>query len=254
MIHSFQKSLLVAGFAAIACSGSAFAHLSYSGRDFGVFTGLESQSNTISTSSAVNAYSWADGTDDDFVHSHDIRFFKFSLANPTTVTISITAAAPLSLLPGFSLYSGLGHAVPDYETPLTIQYLATLPGPPKEGAFISTATWKMGNDESTSVADFSTFTYIGHAADGTAANYGTAPNINGDGLADGFVTASFSLAAGNYTIAIGGANYFAQGVTPPEGTNYGMSVTVAAVPEPATIGFLAVGALMIGAARRRLAK
>jgi hypothetical protein len=40
---------------------------------------------------------------------------------------------------------------------------------------MATGNWTLGNDNNISVSDFSAFTYVGNAADGTAANYGTAP-------------------------------------------------------------------------------
>lgn len=249
MTNAFSKYLAIAGFALASYSQTAQAHLSYSGRDFGTFTGTSLQSTTITGQTVPNNWGWADGTDADFSHSHEIKFFKFTLQSTATVTISITSLDPGAMLPGFSLYSGLAHTSPlDYETALTFQYLATLPGPTKEGAFNALDTWRMGNDNSSSYADFSTFTYIGHAADGTAANYGDAAGINGDGVADGFVTATFTLAPGSYTIAVGGANYAGQGV---DTTADDITATVTAIPEPGTIGLLVGGALVAGAARLR---
>ena len=92
--------------------------------------------------------------------------------------------------------------------------------------------------------------------------YGLVSGINGDGLADGFVTASFSgLVAGEYFIAVGGANYTDQinfknsgefgtaGVTYP---TYGITVSVTAIPEPSSAVVLAgLGAIGFAALRRR---
>ncbi len=240
---------------------SASAHLSYSGRNFGTFSGIEPLPVTISGQSAPTNWGWADGADEDFGHTHRLRFYRFTLQNTATVTISVTSMDATTMLPGFSIYSGLAHTSPlDYDTTLTFQYLATLPGKTKEGAFNALATWKMGNDASQSYSDFSTFSYMGNAADGTPANYGLAAGINGDGLADGFVSGTFVLPAGNYTLAVGGANYAGQGTGAPttEGANEGadgsavlMDVRVAAVPEPAAIALLASGMLALGGVRRR---
>jgi len=128
----------------------------------------------------------------------------------------------------------------------------------KEGSFNALGDWQIFNDAG-QVGDFR---YIGHAADGGAANYGLAGGINGDGLADGFVTASFNgLVAGEYFIAVGGANYADQinfknsgeygttGVTFP---TYGITVSVTAIPEPSSAVILAgLGALGFAALRRR---
>lgn len=128
----------------------------------------------------------------------------------------------------------------------------------KEGSFNALGDWQIFNDAGV-VGDFR---YIGHAADGGAANYGLASGINGDGLADGFVTASFSgLVAGEYFIAVGGANladqanfqssgeYGTIGVTFP---TYGITVSVTAIPEPSSAIVLAgLGAIGFAALRRR---
>jgi hypothetical protein len=254
-----SKFLLVAALPLFAGSLPATAHLSYSGRDFGVFSGLEFQTNTIA-GQTVLSWGWADGTDADFGHTHRMRFFSFTLQNTATVTISVAALDSAVLLPGFSLYSGLAHTSPlDYETPLTFQYLGTLAGTAKEGAFDALGTWKMGNENSSSYSDFSTFTYIGNAADGTSANYGSAIGINGDGVANGFVSGSFELPAGSYTLAISGANYGGQGsgAAAVDGANqgadlatYGITVGVAVVPEPTVSLLGAAGLLLLGSRRR----
>ena len=248
MLTTNLKPVLAAGISIASLTLSAFGHLSYSNRNFGTFTGLDFQNVTITGQTVPNNWAWADGTDADFVHSHEIRFFRFTLESTANVTISVLSLDPSAMLPGFSLYAGLAHLSPlDYETQLTIDYLATLPGPPKEGAFIATDTWKMGNDVSQSVADFSTFTYVGNAADGTSANYGEAPGINGDGLADGFVASTFLLGPGSYTLAIGGANYSTQGL---DSTADGVTVGVT-VPEPTTTGLMLGGLAILGLSRRR---
>jgi hypothetical protein len=128
----------------------------------------------------------------------------------------------------------------------------------KEGSFNALGDWQIFNDGG-QVGDFR---YVGHAADGSAGNYGLVSGINGDGLADGFVTGSFTgLIAGEYFIAVGGANYGDQsnlknsgqygtvGVTFP---TYGITVSVTAIPEPSSAVVLAgLGALGFAALRRR---
>src|SRR6476620_562389 len=92
----------------LACGATSYAHLTYSGRDFGNFSGTDGKSVTIGTHTVVN-WSWADGSDADFMHTHKLKFFSFTLENSGTVTISVQSLDVDHLLPGFSLYGGLGH-------------------------------------------------------------------------------------------------------------------------------------------------
>lgn len=213
----------------------ASAHLSYVGRNFGTFTSLP-RSVTITGQNTPNNWGWADGTDADFAHSHEQRYFRFTIQGTTTVTITVDALDPANMLPGFSIYSGIGQAN-DYESDITLQYLATLPGSTKEGAFNALGTFRMGTEEDLTFADMSTFTYVANAADGTAANYGPAAGISGDGLADGHLSASFTLGAGDYTLVIGGANYFTQN----DATLRFITANVSVVPEPSSAALLLTG-------------
>jgi hypothetical protein len=240
----------------------ADAHVSYSGRDFGSYTGLGSSTLTLETN-VTGDYGWADATDEDFGDSHRSRAFRFHLDGPATVTITATGIARTGglggLLPGFSLYRGLAHiAGPgqegDHDTaPISLAYLATLGGvQPKEGAWIATADWKIGSE---SFPDLSEFSLVGYAVDGTAANFGAAPGIVGDGTADGTVTRSFALGAGDYSLFVGGALYAGQPAPsdtarPP---NFGLSVNLAVdpVPEPATALLVGAAVTMLLGARRR---
>jgi hypothetical protein len=134
-----------------------------------------------------------------------------------------------------------------------------------EGSFRSLTDWSIGNEPTYNTAGDPTsevkyaarlafFTYIGHAADGNPANFGNAAGINGDGVADGFVTASFSdLAAGDYSLFVGGANYDLQTTTEtgPTYPTYGVNVTVGLVPEPSTGSLLVGGGAILAMLRRR---
>jgi hypothetical protein len=142
----------------------------------------------------------------------------------------------------------------------------------KKGSFNALGSWTIGNSDKLDAqfnviepATLKSFTLVGHAADGTAANYSSFATgaVNGDGLADGTVSGMFDLAAGDYTIMVGGASYAAQltegktvgglyGATYP---SHGITttLTVAPVPEPAGVVLVAAGlaAAAFAAARRR---
>jgi hypothetical protein len=101
--------------------------------------------------------------------------------------------------------------------------------------------WKIGNDD----GELSTLTYIGHAADGVSAN----PSIAGDGLANGTVRQTFWLAAGDYSLMIGGAD--AAGID--ETGTYGIDVSLTVVPEPSGAMLVSLAALGLLARRKRTA-
>jgi hypothetical protein len=285
--------------AALAIAGqTAFAHISYSNRNFGTLIISTDVSNNIQTVSS--GFGWADATDADWGDSHRFRYFRFTLANPLAgdqavrITVErnlLGTGANNTFLPAFSLFSGLAQRANNegvqqgsvYRTEalahdgaaLSIQSLVDqfgsgnvsgLGGSGKEGSFRSLGNWSIGNDPTYNTAGdpasgiliaarLANFAYIGHAADGTSANFGNAAGIVGDGTADGFVTATFSsLAAGDYSLFVGGANYALQTAEPgPTYPTYGVNVTVGLVPEPSTSSLLLGSAALLGLLRRRKA-
>ena len=266
---NFHFQLLVALGATFLGAQTASAHLTYGGRDFGVLSG--SAPITISNQTVGGAFGWADGTDADWGDSHRGRFFRFTLSETTTVSISAarndvaaqTGAAGL-FLPAISLYLGLGTIAPEQaghdSSALSV---ASRPGG-TEGSFLALADWSLGNDPTYQVAGDPTsgvlyaarlahFTYVGNSADGTSANYGFASGIFGDGTADGFVTGVFhDLPAGDYSFFVGGADHDRQAVeTGPSFPTYGISVTVQAIPEPASFATAAGLAVLVAAQARR---
>ena len=164
-MKSFQTAFLTV--LPILLTHTASAHTTYGGvardlgpsvgSDPGIITGASVATpyfKTINTQSVTSNFGWAHGTEAAFGDAHDIRAFRFTLAEAGWATIQATTAARGSglagLLPAFSLYSGLLHTTTgaDYDTaPVTQAYLATLGNPqPRRGAFNALDTWKIGND------------------------------------------------------------------------------------------------------------
>ncbi|RYD22907.1 MAG: hypothetical protein EOP88_06330 [Verrucomicrobiaceae bacterium] len=261
-MKSFQTAFLFS--LTLLFTHTASAHTNYGGvaRDLGpsagstpgIITGASVGTpyfKTINTQSVTSNFGWAHGTEAAFGDAHDIRAFRFTLAEAGWATIQATTAARGSglagLLPAFSLYSGLLHTTTgsDYDTaPVTQTYLATLGNPqPRRGAFDALHTWKIGND----AGELSTLTYVGNAADGTSANFGSAAGINGDGTADGNVSGSWWLPAGDYTLIVGGGSINGADAT---GT-YGVDVSLTVIPEPSAALLGAVAGLGLVLRRKR---
>ncbi|MFZ9935458.1 MAG: hypothetical protein ACO3JG_00210 [Luteolibacter sp.] len=247
-----------------ATLGCASAHVSYTNRDLGTFSpGNETKSATKS-GTISSTFGWAYSTDDDLGDSHRNRAFRFMLLNPGEVVISVqrTGAGNI-LLPALSVYSGLTHLPPEAlahdSSALSLTYLASLGGTqPKQGAFNALGDWSIGNDDIYNIpgdsdsgvavpASLRSLVYQGNAADGTSANFGSAAGINGDGLADSFVTGSFNLPAGDFTIMVGGAEYL---TTPSPYTSYAADVTLSVIPEPSAALLGALGAVALLRRRR----
>ncbi|MFM8682588.1 MAG: PEP-CTERM sorting domain-containing protein [Chthoniobacterales bacterium] len=246
--------------AACAAPSGLHAHISYNNRNFGT----NPVSMTISNQAASSAFGWADATDADWGDSHRGRFFRFTLTTPASIMISVTrggssaqTGAADTFLPGISLFAGLSQTAPEAlaHDSSTLSVASRPVG--TEGSFRSLTDWSIGNNDTYNTtgdptsgvlyaARLANFTYVGHLADGTSANYGTEPGIVGDGNADGSVTATFNeLAAGDYSFFVGGANYDAQltETGPTTYPTYAFTATVQTVPEPSTWALLAFGVL-----------
>ncbi|MEO5712267.1 MAG: hypothetical protein ABIT37_02165 [Luteolibacter sp.] len=238
------KRRLVIAACVILSGPAATAHTTYGGtaRDLGpsagsapgVITGtaITPYFKALNNQTVTSNFGWAAGTDTDKLgNAHDIKAYRFTLAEAGLATITVSSAArgtgTQGFFPAFSLFSGLLHtASADYDSAaVTLDYLATLGGTqPKNGAFNALDTWRIGNDP----GELSTLTYVGNAADGTSAIFGSAPGIHGDGLADGIVQQTFWLAAGDYSLIIGGANITGADLT----GSYGIDASLSVVPEP----------------------
>lgn len=224
----------------------ARAHLTYpAARNLGTFNGTPGQTGTVANQSS-KANGWADGTDADWAPQDNQRYLQFTLLTPATVNLSMASLVPGTFYPAFTLFSGLGHAAtdalhPDFDGALTTQaYLSALPAPTRLGAFTALGNLTIGNDDDPAnnyLGSLVTLAYMGNAADGTSANYGSAAGINGDGLLDGNLTATFALPAGAYTLAVSGADYHNANTTP----SYGFNTTLTVVPEPTTLVMLCLG-------------
>ena len=287
------KFILVAcGILAIAGT-KALAHISYNNRNFGTLIISADVSNTTQTISSGFGWADATDTDWGDSHRGRFFRFTLSGTGDVQITAQrndLLGTGPKgTFLPAFSLFSGLAQRANNegvqqgsvYRTEalahdgaaLSIQSLVNqfgsdngsgLGGSGKEGSFRSLGNWSIGNDPTYNTAGnptsgnliaarLASFTYIGHAADGTSANFGNATGIVGDGTADGFVTATFSgLTAGDYSLFVGGANYALQTTqTGPTYPTYGVNVTVGLVPEPSTGSLLLGGAALLTLLRRR---
>jgi hypothetical protein len=237
---------VIASAALLLMSSTASAHISYSGRDFGTLV-PNAAPVTISNQTVTGNYGWADATDADNGDSHKVRYYRFNLAAPAYVTVSFSGSTNGgtrngTIKPGFSIFQGLAHVAPlttapgspDYDTSaISMAYRASL-GYTVEGCFSALKNWRIGGDNQTGPTfDFdaadglSTFVYKGYAADGDSSLFGTIPGVTGDGNADGTVTKSFFLPAGDFTITVGGVNYGGQLPT-PDATVYGLVGTISA--------------------------
>lgn len=240
-------------FAGCLISLPATAHIVYTGHDFGVFNSLSTV--TLSDKAVTGNSGWINGAD--YGDSHHVRSFRFTLSGSADVTLTFKGldsfefqpsyppgVEPVATLegfqPGFSLYSGLAHTPPqqaDHDSSLI-----SIENRPEgsAGSFYALGDWAIGNDD----GELSFLTYIGHAYDGAMVN-----GIAGaDGLLDGVVSLAFTgLAAGDYSIFVGGANALATGLD-----YFGLSGTLTidsisqAVPEPGTRSILLLGLVLLG--------
>lgn len=265
LILSLQAALFV------AAVSTASAHISYTDRDFGTYSGTDLTS-TITNQNVSSDYGWADATDANLGDTHKTRAFRFSLTTNAWVTLSFqglaysttstngTTSYTALALPAFSLYRGLANtnSPRDHDgSAISTTWRNTTYGTnATEGNLNALGDWKIGADLETNFSQLSSFTYIGNAASGTTNNYGIpaasltlangtiVPNaaINGNGNTNGTVSGSFYLGAGDYSVFVGGANYAGTNTN----TSYGIQGTFTGVPEPSTWALLTVSLAMVG--------
>lgn len=255
--------LFVVGMASLP----AVAHISYSDRDFGIYDLATGGSSTILHQFVTGNYGWVDGTDADQGNSHRVLPFRFTLTSAASVTLSFwedsalttdfrgdVAQSILGLTPGFSLYRGSAHLPPDaLDHDNTVGSLLLRPEG-SEGSFVALGDWSFTSDDDPLALDASHFAYIGHAYDGEA-DYGLGIIPGGDGILDNFVSATFSLAAGDYSVFVGGSNYWDQLESNPDlGARYGLNASFSIaqqVPEPHTFALLLAGLGVLGLGKWR---
>lgn len=282
-----KNRIIVAALAGLF-SASAFAHVSYSTRDF-LANGVQAGNTwTLSNQRVTSDFGWADGADADWGDSHRLRWAKFTLSETSVVTLTVSAAsfdylsggntltALGDLIPGFSLYSGLAPAAA-FEAGDHPDYLANHPGflptlnpnylgagitGTREGAFNASGDFWLGNklaEVGASGWASARLGYIGQAVDGAGVdvNGDKVIDITGDGSADGTVSASFTLAAGSYSLIVGGARYASPYIDFDAGSaqrGFSAALSVTAVPEPEGWALMLAGLGLIGLiARRRTA-
>ncbi|PTR16583.1 hypothetical protein C8R31_102600 [Nitrosospira sp. Nsp2] len=88
MKKMFQLALCVGGIASVL----ATAHVGYTGRNFGTFDDSYAVL-TLSNQAVSGNYGWIDGTDTDFGDAHKTLAYRFTLLNPTDVTLSFESQA-----------------------------------------------------------------------------------------------------------------------------------------------------------------
>ena len=231
----------------LATSQYAQAHLTYSGRDFGAFSGLTNGVKAITNQTCTGNFGWADAADGVLGDSHKGRAFRFHLDNSALVTLTV-AANPLAtgtslgdLTPAFSIYSGLAAIAPfavgwtnlpvspDHDfSPSSVAWRtwwvqqnidtnATTEAP-TDGSWNALGEWKIGGDGDLpgDFSQLSSFTYKGSVS---STNSG------------GSVTGSFALPAGDYTIMIGG-NDLSNKTAGTAASARGISATLAITPTP----------------------
>ena len=257
MKNIFKKSfgLLLCWMGLISLGQSHISYITGSvTRDFGALDPTSPQVVVISSQTVTSDFGWASGTDANLGDSHKLRAFKFSMTKAGGVQIRVEGLSflkgsiPISalILPAFSVYQGLAHESPapgDHDgSPISATYNDTTYGPGNwQGSFRALNDWKIGNDDGSTFADLSSFTYVGNGADGSAANYGAAAGISGDGIADGMVVQTLSLNPGSYSLFVGGAQYYDLMNSGGDALgSYGFSVTLTTIPEPSALSLLII--------------
>jgi hypothetical protein len=226
----------------------AQAHITYSGRDFGAYSGLTNGISTITNQTVTGNYGWADAADGVLGDSHRGRAFRFHLNNTALVSLTVSANPNATgtslggLTPAFSIYAGLAAVTPfppsqttnppsadhdfsyssiAWRTWWVQQNLnpSATDESPTDGSWNALGDWEIGGDGDLP-GDFSQLSSLIYKGSAASTNSG------------GAVTGSFALPAGDYTIFIGG-NDIANKTSGTALSGYGISATFAVTPAPA---------------------
>jgi hypothetical protein len=231
----------------LAAGDKVEAHVTYTGRDFGSFSGLTNGTVTMTNQTVTGNYGWADAADGILGDSHRGRAFRFHLDNPALVTLTVSANPNATtnslagLTPAFSVYAGLAGIAPFPPSQTTNAASADHDGSessvawrtwwvqqnidtnatsevPTDGSWNALGDWKIGGDGDLP-GDFlqlSSFTYKGSSA-----------STNSGGTA----SRSITLLAGDYTVFVGG-NDIANKTSGTALSPYGLSATFSVTPAP----------------------
>jgi len=239
---------LMAAVAFFTAGNVAQAHLTYSGRNLGAYSGLTNGTTTITNQTVTGNYGWADSADGVLGDSHRARAFRFYLENPALITFNVTAnpnATTNSLAgftPAFSLYSGLAAVAPfaptqttnppsaDHDgTPASLAWRtgwvqqnlnpAATDESPTDGCWNALGDFKIGGDGDLP-GDFNQLSSLIYKGSVASTNSG------------GSVSASYLLPAGDYSILVGG-NDIANKTADTAHSPHGISVTLVITPTPA---------------------
>jgi len=224
------------------------AHISYTGRNFGAYSGLTNGTFTITNQTVTGNYGWADAADGILGDSHRGRAFRFHLDSAALVTLTVSANPDATtnslggLTPAFSIYSGLAAIAPFPPSQTTnppsadhdfgdasvawrtwwvqqnLNPSATDPGP-MDGSWNALGDWKIGGDGDLP-GDFSQLSSFIYEASAVSTNRG------------GSVTGSFALPAGDYTVFVGG-NDISNKTSDTALSPHGISATFSVTPTPA---------------------
>jgi len=246
-VRSLVKGLMTAA-VCLGANYGAEAHVGYSARDFGSYSGLTNGTRAITNQAVTGNYGWADAADGILGDSHRGRAFRFHLDNSALVSLTVSANANATtnslggLMPGFSIYAGLAAVAPFAPSQTALPSAADHdsgeasiawrtwwvqqnldPGATNsdatDGSWNALSDWKIGGDGDLpgDFSQLSSLIYKGSAADTNHA---------------GTVSGSFVLGAGDYTIFIGGndiENKTAETALSP----HGISAILSVAPAPA---------------------